>query len=545
MKIRRAQWGATLLVLLNFHAPATTRYVSLASTNPVPPYAGWSTAAINIQDAIDASTNGELILVTNGVYQTGGRAANGLDVTNRITVTKHITVQSVNGPELTIIQGYQVPGALTGTNAVRCAYLTNGATIIGFTFTNGATGTGNYAEGGGVFCGSASDIVSNCVLVGNYVGTSRSSYSSYAGGAFSGTLFNCVIASNQAGGGSGAGQSILHNCLITRNADGDAVHGCTLTDCTIVSNEAGAGYSTLSNCVVIGNNDSGVWECTVWNSKLVYNQSQDGGGSIRSKLVNCLLISNTVSVFGGGDANSYLTNCTLAYNSAGFGDGGGTSDQLVNCILYDNMPNNGGTVLLNCCTTPLPPANSGSGNITNDPAFVNPAGGDFHLQSNSPCINSGNNAYVTSATDLDGNPRIVGGTVDIGAYEYQTPVSKISYAWLQQYALPITTNIDTSDLDGTGLTVYDDWIAGLNPTNVLSVLVILPPVPTNNPTGLIVSWQSVSNRTYFLQSSTNLGVQTAFSTIQSDIAGKTGTTSYLDTTATNNGPFFYRVGVQQ
>ena len=75
-------------------------------------------------------------------------------------------------------------------------------------------------------------------------------------------------------------------------------------------------------------------------------------------------------------------------------------------------------------------------------AFLDSANGNFHLQSNSPCINSGNNGFVTSATDLDGNPRIVGGTVDIGAYEYQTPVSKISYAWLQQYGLPITTNID-------------------------------------------------------------------------------------------------------
>ena len=97
--------------------------------------------------------------------------------------------------------------------------------------------------------------------------------------------------------------------------------------------------------------------------------------------------------------------------------------------------------MIYCCTTPLP---AGSGNITNEPAFLDLANGDFHLQSNSPCINSGNNKYVTSATDLDGNPRIVGGTVDIGAYEYQTPVSKISYAWLQQYALPINTNIDTA-----------------------------------------------------------------------------------------------------
>lgn len=173
--------------------------------------------------------------------------------------------------------------------------------------------------------------------------------------------------------------------------------------------------------------------------------------------------------------------------------------------------------------------------------FVNLAAGDFHLQSNSPCINAGNNAYTNTTTDLDGNPRIVGGTVDIGAYEYQSPVSMIPYQWLEKYGLPITNNIDTSSPNGTGFTVYQDWIAGLNPTNPASVLTIFQLAPTNNNFGIQVMWQSVSGILYSVHRSTNLSVP--FSTIHSNIPGQAGTTSYTDTSATNNTPYFYRVGV--
>ena len=57
-----------------------------------------------------------------------------------------------------------------------------------------------------------------------------------------------------------------------------------------------------------------------------------------------------------------------------------------------------------------------------DPLFVNVPGGDFHLQALSPAINVGdNNAPALPATDKDGAPRIIGGVVDLGAFEFLDP----------------------------------------------------------------------------------------------------------------------------
>lgn len=186
-----------LCLLATANAPAAVRYVDVNSASPAPPYLSWATAATNIQQAVDAAVAGDQILVTNGVYQTGSRIVATTGGANRVAVTKALTVQSINGPQFTIIQGYQLPPAQGGPNgdgAIRCVYLTNGASLSGFTLTNGATAINQ--NGGGLWCESANASVSNCVISGN-------SASAGGGGALFGTLNNCTLMGNSAYYGGG------------------------------------------------------------------------------------------------------------------------------------------------------------------------------------------------------------------------------------------------------------------------------------------------------------------------------------------------------
>jgi len=61
-----------------------------------------------------------------------------------------------------------------------------------------------------------------------------------------------------------------------------------------------------------------------------------------------------------------------------------------------------------------------NGNISADPKFGNPAKRNYRLRAISPAINAGTNSTPDIPKyDFAGHPRIVGGTIDIGAYEYQ------------------------------------------------------------------------------------------------------------------------------
>jgi len=417
--------GITLLLAVS-NLSSATHYVSQASTNPTPPYTNWVTAATSIQAAVNVAAANDVVVVTNGVYP------------GYVSVTNALALLSVNGPQLTVING-------GGTN--RCAYLTNGASLTGFTLTNGGYTSWQY-NGGGVECASTNAFLTNCLIVGNVVG-----YAS-GGGAYGGTLYNCTLTGNSATP-CGCGDS---------GSVGGGASDCTLYNCTLSGNSAGYGGS--------------------------------GDGAFGSTLYDCIVYFNTSS--GGTNFDS---SSTLNY----------------------------------CCTTPLPAI--GVGNITNAPLFV---GSALRLQSSSPCINAGNNAYVTTTTDLDGNPRIVGGTVDMGAYECQSPALLDFYNWLQTYELSTSASSVYLDSDGDGMNNWQEWVCGTNPTNALSVLRMVSALTTS--TNATVTWQSVAGVNYFLERSANPAAP--FTLLATNILGQTGMTSYGDTNAAGKGPFFYRVGIR-
>jgi hypothetical protein len=150
------------------------------------------------------------------------------------------------------------------------------------------------------------------------------------------------------------------------------------------------------------------------NNTIANNRAVRGGGincnlASSPTMRNTILWGNTAENGGpqvyiddeGSDPNFYY--CDVQ---------GGTGAFAVNFTIYT------GTYQNNLDSDPLlvaPSAGSGTG--------YNGVVADWTLQTFSPCINAGDPAGTYPATDKAGNPRVVSGIIDIGAFEYQWPAA--------------------------------------------------------------------------------------------------------------------------
>ncbi|MEA2067918.1 MAG: choice-of-anchor Q domain-containing protein [Verrucomicrobiota bacterium] len=322
----------------------------------------WATAKHSLQNAVDSTPEGGRVLVTNGTYQ----------VYSEINVPKSIEILSVNGPDVTIINGH---------GSKRCINLGYYNTFVsGFRIQNGYD---DVLGGGGVFCSSDTPVVSNCVFSGN------SGNNHHGGGMLWGTAIDCSFTNNSGSYGGGMYEGRAIRCTFESNTAyerGGGASDCVADECLFKNN-----FSWKSGGGISGGIATGC--CFVDN--YVYQQ---GGGMYGGTAKTCAFVRNRANGSGGGMYAGTANNCTFFHNHSPYG-GGISVSSATNCIVWGNTANTEPNLYLSslnhCCSPTL--TNGVDGCISNAPLLVS----STHIAMGSPCIGAGISPADTDS-DLDG-----------------------------------------------------------------------------------------------------------------------------------------------
>ena len=281
-------------------------------------------------------------------------------------------------------------------------------------------------QGGAVYGLSSNVVMSDCSVVGNGVFTGDNLYARYGGGL---QFLNCDVSMTGMSFHANLGSSCIGGAL-------------SLDSCSVFLDRA-----VFTDNVGINGGGMYIMRC---NHK-------------ECRLSNLLFDGNVSGHFAGGlafkDASPDVSNVLVVNNdSEGVSCSGmfffeHSSPRLSNCIVYGNYPHHSmgvpDTVQMwvwtfdddapefrNCLIEGGLERIRGyeyikvfEEVIDTDPRFVDPAGKDFHLKPDSPCVDAGAAStpqYVLEGLDLDGNPRVVHQRIDIGPYECLTAALSMS-----------------------------------------------------------------------------------------------------------------------
>jgi len=453
-------------ILLNLVVLLAASALALGETRLVP-----SDQYPTIQAAVDACVDGDTVIVAPGTYT--GPGNRDIDF-----LGKAITVRSTDRNDLNVVAST----IIDCNNYGRGFYFYNAedsnSILAGFTITNGYASTG-----GAVFCRASSPTIANCIITGN---SAKYYGGGIFCGNSSATIANCIISNNIRGGiYCIEGHPTITNCTISQNYDGAGIEvrlgNLTASDCTIIANTGSqdgggmccdgykhGGTFTISNCIIADNatgargggigferaDNVSLTNCTITN-----NFSWAGGGvycgDASPNIINCTITDNEAGEGAGiycRRSNPSINNSTVARNW-GWWYGGGiycyiSSATITNSIVWGNEGRHGPQLYLAeggkaaLGYTDVQGGWEGQGNIDADPCFVRPGywdangtpdypfddfwvpGDDYHLLAGSPCINAGDPNYPhdLNETDIDGQPRVWDGRVDMGADEFVPPI---------------------------------------------------------------------------------------------------------------------------